>query len=328
MRPPDFWTRTDLPSRLSVAALTPLGSLYGASVALRARFANPLRTRARIVCVGNLTAGGTGKTPVAVAIATELRARGSNVWFLSRGYGGRLRGPVVVEIGRHAATETGDEPLLLARAAPTVVSRDRRAGAVLAEQHGAEIIVMDDGHQNFELAKDLSLVVIDARKPFGNGRMLPAGPMREPARQGLARADAVALIGDGSLGVSDVPVPVLRARIVPYTTRDYHGLRVIAFAGIGQPDKFFDTLKALGATPVETRVFDDHHVFTEGEVADLKAVARSNDAMLVTTEKDFVRLTREQQQGVDMLPVQAVFESTTELRQLLDRFKLSSAARA
>src|SRR5579864_634194 len=153
MRPPDFWTGTDLLSRLSVAALTPLGAVYGASVAWRARFAKPLRTQAKVVCVGSLTAGGAGKTPVAIAVATEFRSRGFNVWFLSRGYGGQLRGPVVVEVGRHSATETGDEPLLLARAAPTVISRDRRAGAVLAQQHGAEIIVMDDGHQNFQLAK-------------------------------------------------------------------------------------------------------------------------------------------------------------------------------
>src|SRR5215467_2330961 len=197
MRPPDFWNQTDLLSRLSVAVLAPAGQLYGASVAWRARFASPLRTKAKVVCVGNLTAGGTGKTPVAITIATELRASGFNVWCLSRGYGGRLRGPVVVDIAHHSASETGDEPLLLARAAPTVVSRDRRAGALLAQQRGAEIIVMDDGHQNFDLAKDLSLVVVDARTPFGNGRMLPAGPLREPVEQGLGRADAVVLVGDG-----------------------------------------------------------------------------------------------------------------------------------
>lgn len=315
-------------SRLSVAALTPLGSLYGASVAWRARFTKPLRTRAKIVCVGNLTAGGAGKTPVAIAIATELRARGLNVWFLSRGYGGRLRGPVVVEVGHHSASETGDEPLLLAEAAPTVVSRDRRAGAVLAEQHGAEIIVMDDGHQNFQLAKDLSLVVIDARKPFGNGRLLPAGPMREPARPGLARADAIVLMGDGNVKLQGVALPILRAGIVPQPSRDYRGLRVVAFAGIGQPDKFFDTLKALGATTVGTRGFDDHHAFTPREIADLKAVARSNDAMLVTTEKDFVRLTSEQQQGIEMIPVRAVFDDMSDLRRLLGRLKSSREAPA
>lgn len=311
-------------SKLSVAALTPLGSLYGASVAMRARFARPFRTKARIVCVGNLTAGGTGKTPVAIAIATELVARGFNVWFLSRGYGGQLRGPAVVEVVRHSAAETGDEPLLLAGAAPTVVSRDKRAGAKLAEQHGAEIIVMDDGHQNFELAKDLSLVVIDAQKPFGNGRMLPAGPMREPVRQGLARADAVVLVGDGNMKVPRVAVPVIRVSLVPRTSRDYRGLRVVAFAGIGQPHKFFDTLKMLGAILVETRIFADHHAFKEHEIADLKTAARSSDARLVTTEKDFVRLTAEQHQGIEVVPVHAVFENSSDLRQLLGRLKSSS----
>jgi tetraacyldisaccharide 4'-kinase len=325
MRQPDFWIRTDLLSRFSVAALTPVGRLYGVSVAWRARFTKPLRTRARIVCVGNLTAGGTGKTPVAIAIATELRARGSNVWCLSRGFGGHVKGPVVVEVGRHTAAETGDEPLLLARAAPTVVSRDRRAGALLAEQRGAEIIVMDDGHQNFDLAKDLSLVVMDGRAPFGNGRMLPAGPLREPADQGLARADAVVLVGQATTKVLDVEKPVLRATIAPRAQRDYRGMRVIAFAGIGQPNRFFDTLQGLGAILVETRIFGDHHDFRQREIAELKSAARSSEATLVTTEKDFVRLTGEQQQGVEVVPVRAVFENATDLWQLLGPLRSTGA---
>jgi tetraacyldisaccharide 4'-kinase len=317
MRPPDIWTRADLLSRLSVAALTPVGLLYGASVAWRARYARPLRTQAKIVCVGNLTAGGTGKTPIAIAIATELRARGCNVWCLSRGYGGCLRGPVVVEVGHHTAGETGDEPLLIAQTVPTVVSRDRRNGAILAQQRGADIIVMDDGHQNFDLVKDLSLVVVDARNPFGNGRTLPAGPMREPAQQGLARADAIILVGEENVTLSALGKPVLRARVLSREPRDYGGLRVVAFAGIGQPSKFFDTLRSLGAILVETRAFGDHHIFSENEIVELRTAARSADAMLVTTEKDFVRLSTAQQQGMEMVPVQAVFDSPNELRQLL-----------
>ena len=327
MRPPDFWTGTDLLSRLSVTALTPIGLLYGASVAWRARFSKPLRTNAKIVCVGNITTGGTGKTPIVIAIATELRARGLKAWCLSRGYGGHFRGPVVVEPGRHTASEVGDEPLLLARAAPTVVSRDRRAGAMLAQQHGAEIIVMDDGHQNFALTKDISLIVMDARGPLGNGHLLPAGPLREPMRQGLARADAVVLVGDEGATVPGIAVQILRAKLVPPGSDAYRDRRVVAFAGIGQPNRFFDTLKKLGAIVIEARIFDDHHVFKAREIAELKSAARSNDAMLVTTEKDFVRLTGEEQQGIAMIPIQAVFENPKDLHRLLDQFNAGSARR-
>jgi tetraacyldisaccharide 4'-kinase len=206
-----------------------------------------------------------------------------------------------------------------------VVSRDRRAGALLAQQRGAEIIVMDDGHQNFDLAKDLSLVVVDSRAPYGNGRMLPAGPLREPVDQGLARADAVVLVGPTTTKARGVEKAVLRATIGPSARRDYRGVRVIAFAGIGQPNRFFDTLKGLGAVLVETRIFGDHHDFREREIAELKAAARSSEATLVTTEKDFVRLTREQKQGIEMVPVRAVFESTKDLWQLLGRLKSTGA---
>ncbi len=311
-----------------MSALAPIGLFYGASVAWRARFTRSFRTRAKIVCVGNLTVGGTGKTPVAITIASELRAHGFNVWCLSRGYGGQVRGPIVVEIGRHSAIETGDEPLLLSKAAPTVVSRDRRAGALLAQERGADIIVMDDGHQNFDLVKDLSLVVMDARTPIGNGHILPAGPLREPVDQGLARADAIVCIGDECAEAPNVGKAVLRANIVPHTPRDYRGTRVIAFAGVGQPNRFFDTLKGLGAIVVETRVFGDHHIFRPREIAELKVAARLSDAILVTTEKDFVRLTSEQQQGIEMIPVHAVFESTKDLWQLLGRLKSNNATPA
>ena len=316
MRAPDFWSKEDFVSRVCVTALAPLGWLYGASIGLRQRWTRPSRTRARVVCVGNLTAGGTGKTPVAIAVAHALRARGGSVCFLSRGYGGRLAGPVVVDLARHGASDVGDEPLLLAQAAPVVVSRDRRAGARLAEDRGADVIVMDDGHQNFELQKDVSIVVIDASNPIGNGRMLPAGPLREPMARGLARADVVVLMGAGN-ALPETRIPTIRAKVAPRSATNLAGQRIVAFAGIGHPERFFDTLEDLGAIVVGRHAFDDHHVYKDADVAGLKASAQARDAKLFTTEKDFVRLTKEQQEGIQMLPVQAVFEDAEILQHML-----------
>src|SRR5215831_14718272 len=217
MRPPDFWTRTDLFSQFAVNFLTPIGWLYGDSVQYRADHTLPYRSSAKVVCVGNLTAGGTGKTPIAIAIARLLLARGAKAVFLSRGYGGKVRGPAFVAPDDRA-THVGDEPLLLAAAAPVIVAADRAAGAKLAEEHGFDTIIMDDGHQNFTLAKDLSLIVVDAETGFGNRRILPAGPLREPIAQGLRRADAVILSGEGT--APELPGfagPTLRARLVQTT---------------------------------------------------------------------------------------------------------------
>src|SRR4051812_45303600 len=193
MRTPEFWRRRGLAALL----LAPLGLLYGASVAWKARHAKPYRARAKVICIGNLTAGGSGKTPVALAVAARLQARHRDIFFLTRGYGGAERGPVRVDPEGDAA-RFGDEALLLARTAPTIMAGDRAAGAILAVAEGAGIIVMDDGHQNFSLAKNLSLVVVDGEYGFGNGLMIPAGPLRESVPQGLARADAVIVMGDGS----------------------------------------------------------------------------------------------------------------------------------
>jgi tetraacyldisaccharide 4'-kinase len=174
---------------------------------------------------------------------------------------------------------------------------------------------MDDGHQNFELQKDLSIVVIDSKRSFGNGHLLPAGPMREPAQQGLARADVVVMVGAGD-ALPQIRTPIVRARVASRDITNLAGQRVIAFAGIGQPERFFDTLEDLGAVLVGRYAFGDHHVYSEAEFTDLKASAKARDARLFTTEKDFVRLTREQQQGVEVLPVQAVFGSD-DLKRLL-----------
>jgi tetraacyldisaccharide 4'-kinase len=320
MRAPEFWNRNDPLSRLAVALLAPVGSLYGATVEWNSRNAVPWRAPVPVICAGNLTAGGTGKTPVAIAVADALRARGRRPFFLTRGYGGRARGPLPVA-PEHSAAEVGDEALLLAATAPTIVSGNRQDGAHLAVEHGADVIVMDDGHQNFSLVKNLSIVVVDAQEGFGNGRILPAGPLREAVRAGLARADAVVLMGDGTPQLDGFEGTVLRARLEPADASVLKGKRVVAFAGIGRPEKFFDSLRRLGAELVAEVPFGDHHVYTTDEIADLKAKARGENALLVTTEKDQMRLTAAEREGIAVLRVKAVIEEAG-LGRLLDSLRL------
>jgi tetraacyldisaccharide 4'-kinase len=308
MRAPEFWKTKGLLALL----LTPLGWLYGASVAKKARGAAPYTSSARVICVGNLTAGGSGKTPVAMAVAKRLIARGKKVFFLTRGYGGSEAGPVLVK--NQSADAVGDEALLLARIAPTIVSRDRAAGAKLAESHGAEVIVMDDGHQNFSLAKDVSLVVVDGAAGFGNGLMIPAGPLREAVTQGLARADAVIVVGNGKTDLGGFAGPVLHAHLEAQGAA-FAGKRVFAFAGIGRPEKFVATLQASGAIVTGTQFFADHHPYSETEIASLRRSAA--DAGLVTTEKDFVRLESNLAAGIEYLPVAARFDAPALLDSLL-----------
>jgi tetraacyldisaccharide 4'-kinase len=313
MQAPEFWNSDDWRARL----LAPFGFLYGASVAWKAARMQPFHPNAQVVCVGNLSVGGTGKTPVAIALAEALSARGRKPVFLSRGYGGKLHGPILVGHDSRVA-DVGDEPLLLARAAPVVVARDRRAGAELAVAHGADVIVMDDGHQNFALKKDLSLIVVDGETGFGNGRVIPAGPLREPVMQGLDRADAVIVTGGGDPDLRGFKGPVLRTHLM-HEGPDMGGQRLVAFAGIGRPAKFFQALRTQGAELAAAVPFADHHVFTQAEIARLKSKARSADALLVTTEKDFVRLTPDAREGIVALPVHAQFDDAAGLERLLDR---------
>jgi tetraacyldisaccharide 4'-kinase len=318
MRAPKSWTRNDRWSRLAMAGLVPLGWLYGAATAWKARHATPHKAPVPVICVGNLTAGGTGKTPVAIAVARTLLARGLHPYFLSRGYGGRLKGPIHV-MPEHSAADVGDEPLLLAAASPVIVARDRGDGAETAAAHGADCIVMDDGHQNFTLAKDLSIVVVDGETGFGNGRILPAGPLREFVSLGLARADAVVIVGDGTPDLGAFAGPVLRAHLTHVDVPDLKGRRVVGFAGIGRPEKFFRSLHAFGAEVVATKRFADHHVYTHSEIARLKSKARAAGAILVTTEKDYVRMTQVEREEIAVLPVRAAFDEVEALARLLDR---------
>ena len=283
------------------AALAPLGRLYGGMAERRFARGEPYRSRLPVICIGNFTAGGGGKTPTALAVAALLAELGAKPAFLTRGYGGASKGPVSVETG-HGAEEVGDEPLLLAAAAPTMVSADRRAGAKALEATAAGVIVMDDGFQNPSLVKDLSLVVVDASSGLGNGLIMPAGPLRAPLEAQLARADGLVVIGDGGKATPLIAAfaaqgkPVLKARMAPRQDKRWLGvLPVIGFAGIARPEKFFATLRDNGARLIDTRSFPDHHRYRERDARRLLDAAKAQNAMLVTTEKDFVRLAEQDQ---------------------------------
>jgi tetraacyldisaccharide 4'-kinase len=299
MRAPDFWWRQ--PPSLLARLLEPLGDIYGARTL--ARMARPgVSASIPVVCVGNPIAGGAGKTPAAIEIARLLLLAKRKPVFLTRGYGGRLKGPVRVDSKKHTARDVGDEPLLLARSGPCIVARDRAAGAELAAGFG-DVIVMDDGFQNPSINKDLALLVIDSDQGIGNGLCIPAGPLRAPVEEQLARADAVVVIGEGRaagfLARRKKP-PVLAARLVPdaKAAAALKGRRVLAYAGIGRPQKFAGTLKALGAEVVRLAAFPDHHVFTAADAKALLAEARRDNLTLVTTEKDVARLS-----GPDLKPL-------------------------
>lgn len=291
MQAPDFWTTDGACPRL----LSPLGALY-AKAALHRLRAPGVHVGVPVICVGNAVLGGAGKTPVALAVAKILTHK--RVFFLSRGHGGSLAGPVQVDINHHTARDVGDEPLLLARVAPTFVARDRLAGARACMHAGAEVIVMDDGLQNPSLAKTLSLLVVDAAYGFGNGRVFPAGPLREPAEHALARVDAVVRVGEGEL-ILPPGLPVFHASLVPENR--WQGQRVCAFAGIGRPQKFLDTLRGMGAEVVHFSPYPDHHVYSENQ---LRALTRSaGDLPLLTTEKDHVRLPPSWRERIHAVPV-------------------------
>lgn len=320
MRTPEHFIRNDGLAR----TLAPFSGLYSAVSRLKRRFRRSWQAPIPVICVGNLTAGGAGKTPVALALGALLRERDQNVQFLSRGYGGCLRGPVKVERHAHFAGDVGDEPLLLAEAAPTWVSRDRVAGAKAAIEDGATVIVMDDGFQNPSLAKTLSLVVVDGGFGFGNGRTLPAGPLREPIEEGLARADAIILVEPDLVQAADTlgetSLPVIRARLAPsHAAQRFAGRKVVAFAGIGRPEKFFATLESLGCMIITKRGFPDHHKFNPDEIMRMVEIARAAGAMLVTTDKDYVRLSPDSQAMVEAVPVTLEWRNPQEIETLIDK---------
>jgi tetraacyldisaccharide 4'-kinase len=310
--------------------LSPLGSVYAIATANRVAKPPAYTAGVPVICVGNINAGGTGKTPATIAIVQRLQGRGLSPVVVTRGYGGTMRGPVRVDPDIHDAGQVGDEALLHAAFASTIVSDDRTKGCLLAEKGSRDVIVLDDGFQDPAVHKSLSLVVVDAALGFGNGRVIPAGPLREPVGAGLSRADAIVSIGADNVQRRFAPrlaafgLPHLRAELRPLAMGlPWTGRRVLAFAGIGHPEKFFAMLRTEGAEVIRAEALYDHQPLTEKLMARLAAEARSSVAQLVTTEKDFVRLPTEFRDQVLSVPARLEFEDARELDKLLDGLGLT-----
>ncbi len=312
MRSPGFWYRN---AGWQAHVLRPLGALYAKATARRVARAADLRPDVPVICVGNLNVGGTGKTPTAIALVERLKAQGRNPAVVSRGYGGKLDGPVRVDPNLHGAEDVGDEPLLMSAFAPVWVATDRAAGA-RAAQSDADVLILDDGFQNPSVEKDLSIVVVDAHLGFGNGYVIPAGPLRETVNEGLKRADMVLSVGDeraqarflAQWSTSLQRVEHQQATLEPLATgMPWKGMSVFAFAGIGHPEKFFSTLRALGADVKGTVALADHQELTPALLARLERDAAASGARLVTTEKDMVRLPESFRSKALPVPVRLVF---------------------
>jgi tetraacyldisaccharide 4'-kinase len=330
MREPSFWWhKAGLPAWL----LQPVALIYGAIAAYRLRRPGA-RASIPVICIGNFTLGGAGKTPTAIAVVRLLTESGKAPFLLSRGYGGRLAGPLRVDPAIHSAADVGDEPLLLARHAPTIVSHDRVAGAAFAREAGADVIVMDDGLQNPSLQKDLTIAVVDARRGIGNGFVFPAGPLRAPLKAQLEKANCILLIGDGRQTPAAIgglthaqSRPLLRARLEPdgNAIKALGRRKVLAFAGIGDPEKFFMTLAGTGLEAVAEESFADHHRYTSADAERLLALSESKNLVPVTTEKDLARLSGSDPAIAKLaararaIPVALIFEDAATVKKLVLR---------
>jgi tetraacyldisaccharide 4'-kinase len=318
MRAPEFWSGAaegrDKALVLQAFA-TPLSWLYAAGSAWRIKTTTPHKVAAPVICIGNVSVGGVGKTPLVRSLRALVAAQGVCAGVVARGHGGRLKGPVIVDPQTHTAGDVGDEPLLHARDGLTVIGRDRVAAANHAINAGAKAILLDDGFQNPTLHKDFSILTFDAASGLGNGKVVPAGPLREPLGEALKRADAAIMVGEGpALPLGDLPV--FAATIEPVGAAPPGPL--VAFAGIGRPEKFFATLQALGASVSEAVPFADHHRFTADDLDFLAKLAGERGARLICTEKDHVRLPPAWRDQVQTLPVRAQLADPAGLRSLLN----------
>ena len=326
MREPGFWWRGAGPQ---ARLLAPLGLIYGA-IAARRMAADGAHAALPVLCVGNFTLGGAGKTPTVIMLAKLLAATGERPFCLSRGYGGTEIGPKLVDSRSDHAAQVGDEALLLARAASTVVARDRVAGAEFARAQGASLVILDDGLQNSSLAKDFTLAVIDARRGIGNARVFPAGPLRAPLDAQLAHTDALLVVGEGkatdsiALRLRAQSRPVFHARLVPEqaAVSALGAQKVLAFAGIGDPEKFFMTVGAAGISISSSRAFPDHHRYTPQDASELILRAEHSGLALLTTEKDRARMDGDPRLAalaarVHTLPVTMAVQEANQLRELI-----------
>ncbi len=293
IKTPSFWY-SHQPTWQEITLL-PFSMIYAALVRLNRSMKKSGNADIPVICVGNLNAGGSGKTPLALVLMQIVKEHGGykNPYFLSRGYGGRIMGPTVFDPRRHSFEDVGDEVLLLGKFAPCIVAKDRLAGARLAASRGADILIMDDGLQNYGLKQDLKIVVIDGSMGFGNKRVIPAGPLRENLQDGLAKADMFVVFGEDKRGIGALlpkNIPILKAQLRARVTEEILGKDFIAFSGLGWPQKFFASLRALGLNIVESVPFPDHHVYTAQEMDDLFKRAMNKNARLITTRKDIVRV--------------------------------------
>jgi tetraacyldisaccharide 4'-kinase len=312
MLAPEFWHSKGLVSTL----LAPFGWLWAIGARIRAGREGS-RAPVPVICIGNLSVGGAGKTPVALAIARLL----PGAQFLSKGYGGSEKGPLLVDPHQHSYYQVGDEPLLLSEVAPCWVAKDRVAGAEAAASAGARCLIMDDGFQDPSLIKTLSILVVDGHAGFGNGRCMPAGPLREPISVGLRRADAVVILGEDEHGIEErvAPLPVIHAYLEPEAEASVlRGRRVVAFAGIGRPTKFFDSLEDLGALVAEGYGFPDHHPYHPAEIGELQRSADAKNAILITTTKDSVRMPPHLRDQLAVLQMDVAFDDEDGLVSILN----------
>ncbi|WP_421853698.1 tetraacyldisaccharide 4'-kinase [Oricola sp.] len=311
--------------------LAPASLIYGAVAGFRMDHHRPPTVDAPVLCIGNLTVGGSGKTPTAIAFAETARQAGYKPGFLTRGYGGSLATTHSVDPEHDSARTVGDEPLLLARAAPTMVARNRAQGATELVAAGIDFIIMDDGFQSRGVHYDYALIAVDSRRGIGNGAVIPAGPLRAPMVLQMRHADAVLRVGNGDAAdpvvraAARAAKPVYLAELVSREPETVLGRPLLAYAGIGDPEKFFDGLRALGREIPETRGFADHHEFTEDDASALLEAATAAGLQLVTTEKDFVRLDRsegplaELQRSTRPVGVDLRFESPTDMAVIIER---------
>ncbi|KQZ16639.1 tetraacyldisaccharide 4'-kinase [Mesorhizobium sp. Root552] len=332
--PPFWWEKPDW----RAFALSPLSFTYGFVAGRRMHTAKREKIAAPVLCVGNFTVGGTGKTPVAIALARQAKRMQLKPGILSRGHGGGFSSPHLVDPSHDSAKHVGDEPLLLAEHAPVAVTPNRAAGAqLLIDRHGCDFLIMDDGFQSARIHIDYALVVVDARYGLGNGRVIPAGPLRARVVDQLVYTSSLLKMGEGTAAdrvirqAARAGKPIYEARTRPRGRKAFAGKRFLAFAGIGHPDKFFDTVAGTGAVVVLSRAFPDHHVYGEDELAELLKTARDNEMRLITTAKDAARLrhgaaSAEFLEMLDILEIDAVFEQdyapTRVINETLEAWRL------
>lgn len=319
MKAPRFWNSKNITSTL----LLPFSWLYYLISKINYARTSPTTLPVPVICIGNLTVGGAGKTPVALHMGELLKRKNIKAFFISRGYGGSQKSAILVDAEKHGATQVGDEPLLLAQVLPTIVGKDRVEAANLAISQGAQVIVMDDGFQNPSLTKDLSFIVVDRRLSFGNERLLPAGPLREPVGVGLKRADAVIIINPANFIPTSLPnIPFLLARSYPKESMlALKGKRIIAFCGIAIPQKFYQMLKSAGAEIIENISFADHYSYKQKDLDFLQKKAKEQDALLVTTSKDAARMAKDFKGKIENIHVAGMdleFENAEKLDELIE----------